>query len=266
MRRTQGLLLASVMVVGLSLPAQALPPAVLVLSGSSTAFVDVTLPTDVRLDTYHATTQTRGRFSGMYAEPLGESDAPARSDDDRHAGVLILTELHSPATPPEPLVLTASSGLSAGRYRIYLIADGPSTVRIPMTGMASRRLTPTRRTTARLNLSSLKPNLVHISGREPLTVARRSLSLSTLLVGDFQEAFVGRIGTCLTARGTACSGQNLDGAWTGYVLAPTATFAMGWSVVYLPGIHIGPIDAVQEAANATGIDYGIGAGFTLTLV
>ena len=208
------------------------------------------------------TVTTKGRFGGFYLEPESGDEA---ATPGRSIGVVVLDEVHAPNEPPFPLPLSDPGGtVRAGRYRIYLIADGPAQVKIPIDGSGSRRVAVTRPANASALVEQLPVSAVSVEGMQPITLARRSVSLSTILVGRFR-GYVGTIGACLAETESTCPGA--DGAYTGFFVSPIDEVNFSWTVFYKPGAKpAGNYDARQTATNAAGITYGIGATFTLSLV
>jgi hypothetical protein len=155
--------------------------------------------------------------------------------------------------------------LSAGRYRVYFIGDAPGTVSVPVTGSASRKIHPTEPTAASAQVQRLPvQQMTHVEGRQPISLAPRSVSLSTVLIGR-SRAYVGTLGACLTTPGGECDG-GADGTYTGYAVSPTSEFDYSFTVSYADGAkQAGRHDARQTAENIAGITFGIGASFTLRL-
>lgn len=255
------LALAALLVVlsATTLPGHAAPPAgTLTLRGSTSAWTTFDVPAGVTLDVSGATVTTSGRFGGFYLD--------STHADGRRVGVVRLRDYHVPGDTAHLQELSTEPGtLPQGRYRLYLIADTATVVKIPVTGMASRVLRPANRTAASAAVQVLRPDGIAVQGRQPVTAARRSVSLSSVLLDDVQ-VFVGTISACLTAPGGACNSGRIDGGRAGYYVNPYGAYPFVFTVVYPPGTKAGRVDAVQEAENVAGITYAAGASFTLALV
>lgn len=236
---------------------EAAPTGTLTIEGDVSAWTDVVLPAGVTFDLKRATVSGNGRFAGFYVD--------ARVADGRRIGMLSMRDFHAPGDAPEAQPLgTDPPTLPPGAYRIYLIADGRTSVRVPVDGMASRTVRPARVTKAAVAVQRLPVTGVAVSGRQPMTAARRSLSLSTLLLDDVL-AFAGTIAVCVTSHGGRCDGDRADGTRLGYYVNPSGPYPFIWTVVYPPGTMAGRLDAVQEAQNVAGVTHAVGASFTLDL-
>lgn len=242
-----------------TVPSDAAPPAgTLTLQGGTTAWMTFDAPAALTLDLRGATVTTSGRFGGFYLDALA-ADGP-------RDGVVKLRDYRVPGDTPDVQRLgTGAGSVPRGRYRLYLIADGSTVVKIPVTGMAGRVLRPTNRSVAAASVQVLRPNGIAVQGRQPVSAARRSVSLSSVMLDDVQ-VFAGTISACLTAPGGACNSGGPDSGRAGYYVNPYGAYPFVFTVVYIPGMKAGRLDAVQEAENVAGITYAAGASFTLALV
>lgn len=271
MRRTATIAAICAVAAGMS-PARAVPPAGrLVLSARSTASIDLTLDRAVDLDLRQATVSGRGRFQGFYVERV-DIPAASRGDDSSTTGVVSLRDYHEPDAP-EARSLSLGDALTAhlqpGRYRFYVLADGPSSVTIPGTGLRSRTLTAARPASAS---AVVEPDIlqtpIQAQGREHLQAGARSVNLSSILVGRFR-AYAGSIATCITPRGAECGeGTNtgVDGPFVGYMLSPLNSTSFSLTYVYHPGtVAVGAVDAAHQATDAATLQFAASAAFTLQL-
>jgi hypothetical protein len=242
------------------------PAGALKISGSRTSSIVVDFGRDFTLDVYAMTVTSRDGFSGFYLE---RATATERQGGRDTSGAVLLHDLHAPDDSAFPIPLSGGEDpnvkLGAGRYRVYFVGDRPGTVTVPIKGVASRTVKATALTDASANVEPLRVELMtHVQGRQPITVAPRSVSLSTLLVGRFR-AHAGSIGACLTQPGGECDG-GVDGDYTGVSFSPTSEYDFSWTVSYADGAKKGGrYDARQSATNAAGISFGLGGSFTLKL-
>ena len=247
-------------------------PAVIVLQGTRTASVDVTLRSALTFDMASMTASGRGRFVGFYVDAIGSAQ---RAAQDGHVGGVIPRDLHPPGVGEGwivPIWNHSDSGqtLQAGRYRFYLIADGPSTVRVPLRLGRSQTLRPTRPATSTLvSKADALVSRVEAKNVQSITVSgARNVSFSVLLLGKFR-VYAGDIGTCLRKPETPCgsaTNTGIDGAWTGAAVSPLSDADFGWTTVYSPGaLPPGRYEAWLGALNAGGLTYATGAAFTLAL-
>lgn len=245
--------------------------ATLILIGKRSASVDVTLNADVTLDLQQMVTTGAGRFAGMYAEAISVP-VPQRQAADRHGGAVRFRDVHEPGSPGFlfSFVARPSGILKAGRYRLYLLADGPTQVRVPITGSRSLRVSPTRpAVTAVASAADILVSAIEARNVQPLVLSGpRTVNMSALLVGEFR-AFAGDIGTCLRRPETECgsaTGSGVDGPFASVGINPVGDYGLAWSVTYQPGtLAPGRYEGVQEALNVAGLKYASGASLSLTL-
>lgn len=269
--RARSMLMCVVFAVGVVLTAGhagAAPGDELVLQGSRTASIDITLAADTTFDLEQLAMTGSGRFVGFYAEAL---DVPVarRTEPRRHLGAVQIRDWRAPGQPG----LTLSFGprgentLGAGRYRVYLLADGRSTVRIPTTGGLDRRLSPARSASASVAADGdILTSPFDASNTQPLQISgQRNVSFSGILVGQFR-AYVGTIGVCLRSPQAQCGEQRVDGGFAGYTLSPLSDTDLAFVVEYQPGVlSPGAYVADQGATNATTLQYASAAAFSLAL-
>lgn len=237
-------------------PSHAAPPSTITVQGASTAWTTFDVPANVTLDYRNARVTTSGRFGGFYLDISREFGG---------VGAVMLRDFHAPGDTPHTQAMGVGPGdIARGRYRLYLVADAYTVVRIPVRGMTSRTVRPTSRTDAAAAVQKLTPTALGVRGRQPVLAARRSVAFSSILLDDVQ-LFAGNLAVCITKVEQSC-GSGADGARTGYFVNPYGAYPFVWTVVYAPGAKSGRLDAVQEAENVAGVKYAVGASFTLTLV
>ena len=253
-----------------ALTAHAKTSGTLLLTGARTSYSDLTLATGSDVDLANATYTGHGRFVGVYIEAIDKPTAD-RTQPGTRVGVVWLRDYHGPGDKPVGVELDAGNRhLNPGRYRAYLIADGSSSVRLPITGAASITLKPQTPTSAdAVVATNILQNPVEASNRQTLTVRGvRSVDFSSITLGDFR-AYAGNVEACLARTGQSCgsaTSTGVDGAYTAWFVSPLADTEFGWTVCYSPGvIQPGRNDAVQGALDATTIQFATGAAFTLTL-
>lgn len=228
------------------------------LQGGTSAWTTFDVPAPLTLDLGRVTVTTSGRFGGFYLDAV----AP----DGPRNGIVSLRDYHVPGdTPYVERLGTDTTRFPRGRYRLYLIADTTTVVKIPVTGVPSRALRPANRTVATASVQELRRNGLAVQGRQPVTAARRSVSFSSVMLDDVQ-VFAGTISACLTAPGGACNSGGQDAGRAGWYVNPYGAYPFVFTVVYAPGLKAGRLDAVQEAENVAGTTYAAGASFTLGLV
>jgi len=131
MKRLRALLAAALATGALAVPhAGAAPEQEIVLSGSRSGWVDV--DTNATVDVGQPEIQTRGRFAGYYVEQRVTRVGDQR--DTMAGGFVAIRGLSTNPDRLDPLVLGRAPYTRPGILRFYLIADGPTTVRISMRG------------------------------------------------------------------------------------------------------------------------------------
>lgn len=133
-------------------------PQFITLVGSQTAYVDVRFDEKFRLDEGSTKLSYRADFAGWLIRRLGE---PVDIDNGNITGAYAIREVGPPGSPPHvhPAGLRPyqDKPLAPGLYRVYLLADGPATVRIPIvSGAAPQTIRPLRPTTARVAATELE--------------------------------------------------------------------------------------------------------------
>jgi hypothetical protein len=242
------------------------PAGTLKISGSRTSSMVVDFGRDFTLNIYAMTVTSKDGFSGFYLE---RATATERQGGQDTSGAVLLHDLHAPDDKPFPIPLSGGEDptvkLGAGRYRVYFVGNMPGTVTVPINGIGSRTIKATAVTDASAKIEPLRvERMTHVQGRQPVTVAPRSVTLSTLLIGRF-HAYAGSIGACLTQPGGECNG-GVDGEYSGFSISPTSEYDFSWTVSYADGAKKGGrYDARQTATNAAGISFGVGGSFTLKL-
>lgn len=257
-----------------SFTARAAPqPAILSLEGSRTASIDVTLKSKLTFDYTAASGSITGKgvYSGFYAEAI-DKPAELRTADGSSVGLVSMRDYHGPGETAHVLNLAASFGttLNAGRYRFYLLAQGPTSVRLPISGATSYSLHPTKSAFASaVARTDILTDPVEAFNRQPLRLeGPRSVAVASLLVGRFR-AYLGLLGACINTPGFDCgqgrttagdSGRSLE------MVSPLQDLELSWNVLYEPGVlPAGTYDAIQEATDAATLQYASGAAFALAL-
>ena len=112
-------------------------------------------------------------------------------------------------------------------------------------------------------------NPLEASGRQHIRVdGPRTVDFSSITIGRFR-AFAGQIAACFAIKGGDCgsaTASGVDSTYTGWFVSPLNDLEFTFTLGYDPGVlKPGTYDAVQQALNATTMQYAIGAQFSLTL-
>lgn len=242
---------------------------VLTLQGSTTAWVDVTLRNKVTIDYAKTVFGGGGQFVGFYAEDLGR--APAQRYEVGHSvGAVQLRDFHGPGQTAitEDLSPRFARTLEPGRYRFYLLTDGPASMRLALTDGPRMSLRPRNTSHAAASVrTDIRTSEFEAANAQPILVkGERALVTSAVMFGPVKRAFVGGFHACV-ARGDACGDHGIDaGFGPGFVVYPQGEFDFVYGTRYQPGvIRPGALTARQGAQNLTTIEYASAAAFTLSL-
>jgi hypothetical protein len=262
-------LVAAILVTALPVvPAFAAGTPELLLSGTYSAYVDVSFAKPINVREMESVATTRGRYAGFFLYRLGHRPTPDRSNDS--AGSLYSPRLHSvqPGWPAIPFGFRDT--LAAGRYRVYLFADGPTTVRVPVTGLArSLRLAPRTRVRSGIDVRDASA-LTDTSGNavdgitEPVIVGPHTWVVSDLETyhTGIPNAFAEQLEACVTTTGTF----RCPKAVTGF--GESVEFEVAVEVVWHvpPGdLPPGPYVALQKRLGASTGSRVTGAAFWFDL-
>ena len=208
MKRRLGMLLAVVLVLrgGSIVAAAASSPGHLIIAGSKTASVSWTLRSTVHLDTRRwflglpvGTVKRGGRLGGVVIR-RGE-DVMLALVDDRDLGDPLVFGVDDPVLAP-------------GRYTVTLLADGPTSVSLPLGGSASSyHLRPMGQSSlARVSVSAL-PNahLPVVYAAAPVTVTKHSLVVIAAHVSTSARQ-VETNDLCLSTQDEPCAAVAVDGS------------------------------------------------------
>ena len=208
MKRRLGSLLVVVLLLGTGsrVAGAATSAGRLIVTGSRTASASWSLRSAVRLDTRRwflglpeGTVNRRGRYGGVVI---------------RH-GHDVMFALLDDGDLGEPLVFGVEDlVLVPGVYTVTLLADGPTSVSLPLGGAASTyHLRPTRQTDlARVSVSALpNPLLPVVYAATPVTVAKNSLVVIAAHVSTTAQQ-AENDDLCLSTRNEPCSLVAVDGS------------------------------------------------------
>ncbi len=244
-------------------PATAAPQLrTLTVRGVPNTYTEVTFPTRVRLETSSAakarpTFDARGTYAGAYVEPV-RGDGPV-------AGAMLLRAM--PDLSDVPFPLGPQGWLPAGRYRVHLLGDAATTVRIRVEGLR-RDLTVTTRTRSGVDAEWVDRGVAGVATPVdrtivPFTAHRRTLTV----VAEMHEStgFYGRRDVCVRERTNGLS-PCLDGnaGHGGYWGVYPFRWRLGGAAVYPPGaLPVGALE-VEFLDAAVAAPHGM-TTFVMTL-
>jgi hypothetical protein len=264
----------------------------LVITGSRTASVIITVPRTVTLDLqrWTATVPTTGTVSasgpyrGFYVQALdkGPSGGSLTASAYRYGS---LAGWRVPLAWSAATVQPAADRLvlPRGRYRVYLVTNGTTRMTIPAAGLgATLHMRPTTAATARASLHELVPGSPPPPSGTPragAAVEQLALNGPTLTVvavhvlshADVEVASVGSYDACLAPLtgdvdcGTrAAMYSNRQTKVVSGTIANSSVTADDLVLVYPPGTYpAGDYVARMQAASAQLVDQSVGFVFTL---
>ena len=242
------------------------------ITGKRTSFVDVRFNKSFSLDQRATKIDARGKFAGWVIHSLGRPTSHGGADV---AGAYMLKDV-APTDPQYgPHLFKMNLGeatFPAGQYRIYLLADGPAQIRIPvLKGAISKNLRPTRATGARWTAKEIPlaaPGVVKDSVSQPIRVGSRSFTVNTLYLYSDEGATIQDTQSCLRDRAeeVAPPEQNCEGGgWVGSVLHAQQDYVFTLNYTYPPGsIAAGTYFAFAKA-RAAGVNRAMGVGVSVDL-
>lgn len=264
--RLRTLLAVALTAGALAAPQAHAAPRETVVSGSTTGYVDV----DVRYSgVVHLNgIETRGRFGGVYLQQLTrKSGGPPETLP--LGGFVAIRGLSPNGDSMDAMPLYRVPYVEWGRVRIYLVADGPTTVRLDFGGMNLAPLRPTRRTSAKAVVTAVPRAGAGWSGTVPIQVAPFATSLVALQVrgelATYADATV-----CLRQPDATCPdsatpgfGNSTGGGGTVGSLEEGARWYAG---TLTPAGPSGRLVGSASVSHVRDLAYARVAAFTLTLV
>ena len=210
-----------------------------VLSGSRTAYVDVTLDTSVAL-TEPPTVTTRGRFAGVYVEQLSFRAPPQPGRQRAQGGWVAVRGLASDPARLDPMRIGGMGDFQPGVVRVYLIADGPTSVHLPHSGAPElRSLRPTRPAHASARVTPLAERDGVWSAALPMRLPLRNVALAAVQVTG-ERSVLADATVCVRSPRAACPEP---------FLPPLGGTATGNALV-------GPLDPERRWESSTASDFG----------
>lgn len=259
---------AAVLVVTLALtaPAHAVPPSdrgpqahMLVVRGAKSATVDVTFRTRIRPHTdvfvpgNQPTATTKGTYAAVWLQSL---DKPRLG-----AGSAVIPAI----TGTDPVGWGSSDredmSLPAGRYRVRLVTDGTSEVRLPVDGLARDLVVrPTGRSTDAGKLVHRRPvpGVDLPADRTVIPVSIRSTSITLLASGTaYDPAVAGHGEICLHDSGPQLPCAVNGGSGGGFDTIGAGSGSSWQAAFFYPG-DVTPGEHDAEFTDAT---VGVASGY-----
>ena len=191
-RRLRLFAMLAVLVGTLVAPATAAPTEGILLKGSRTAWVDLYVYVNETVAVADVRMSTQGTFVGFFLSP-----APADRDS---VGALVMPRVGATGGDTASVVkLGESWDVRAGRYRAFLITDGPAEVFIPIEGQGNRGWTP--RAKAPLSVRpadfDIPPGEASASLTVPVNPKVRSLVVAAAMASSSSLTAVDQLTACV---------------------------------------------------------------------
>jgi len=240
--------------------------------GKRTGYVDVRFNEKFQIESWTSEIDFKGQFAGWLIHPL---DQPLHYSKGDFVGAYIIRKV-APSKPvygPHTFSVShITQTFSPGLYRVYLLADGPAKIRIPLAkGTHSKTVRPTHPTAARWTAEDIPvtaPGVVKDSVSQPMRVSRDSLTFSSIYLYSNAGATVQNVSACLRdiPEEAAPPEQNCEGGGVlGPVIHAQQDYAFVLSSIYPPGA-VAPGNYYTFAnARAATVDRVMGVGVTIQL-
>ena len=234
----------------------------LTLTGDRTAYVDVEFDRPITLDVGATRIEYGGSHAGWLMHPAGS--APSR---DLTGSYAIRDAQPDSGSKPSDTLNYGKVKLKSGTYRFYLLADGPTTVRIPIvSGAESFELRPTTPTTSiskTVDFTVGDAGMANEEHRTPVHVGPSSFGASIITVASESGLALDSIDACFAPAGGDCEPPALQGA----IVGSDEGSWMSYSARYSPGeLEAGEYEAIQSAMTAGSIKTVTGATLLVDLV
>lgn len=234
----------------------------LTVRGLPNAYAELTFASRVRFET-SATSKAppsydaKGTYAGAYVEPV-RGDGPV-------AGTVLLRAMPSLSDVPFPL--GPQGWLPPGRYRVHLIGDASTTVKIRVEGLR-RDLTVTTKTRADVVAQWVSRGVAGVAtpaDRAIVPFTARSRTLTVVAEAHESTGFYGRRDVCVRKRTNGlspCLDGNAGRGW--YWGVYPLRWTLGGAAVYRPGVlPVGELE-VEFFDLAVAVPHGL-TTFVMTL-
>lgn len=253
MRRTS---LFAMLLCALSLlatPSSAAGDEGILVRGSRTSWVDVYVYTNATIAPADIEFTRGGSYAGFFLSP-----APA---DRPTVGALVMPRVGATgATQNDVMKLGASWEVHPGRYRLFLITDGPAEVFVPIPGQGFRGHAPTRAAPiathrADFDVPAGSPGSTRTL---PITLGARSLVVAAGVASSTSLTAVDQMAACVSS----------DAGCSSYSLSVRAPFARAWTygaALTAPGHYNGVLDVRRVAGGSDAGSHVDGVVLVLTI-
>lgn len=237
----------------LAVPSRAAGDEGILVRGSRTSWVDVYVYANATLAPADIEFTRRGSFAGFYLSP-----APA---DRPTVGALVMPRVGATgATQNDVMKLGESWEVHPGKYRLFLVTDGPAEVFIPIAGQGFRGYAPTRTAPLAAHRADFDVPAGSTGSARSLPIALRSRSLVVAagVATSPSLTAVDQVAACVTA----------DAVCSSFSLSVRAPMARAWTygvALAAPGRYNGILDVHRVAGGVDAGSHVDGAVLVLTI-
>lgn len=233
--------------------ADAAPSEGILLRGSRNAYVDLYVYVNRTISVADVTMKTKGSYVGFYLAP-----APFNRDT---VGALVMPRVGATGGDSASVVKLGDSwDVQAGKYRMFLLSDGPAEVFVPIEGQAFRgwvARTPAPVSVRRSDFD-VAAGSTGATEQVPLRLRQRSLVVAAGMASSSSLTAVDHLSACVTAEA---------GCASTYTVTARLPMARVWTygvMLAQPGVYQGRL-ALNRVAGADAGSHVDGAVMVLTI-
>lgn len=255
-RRTSLLAMLLCALSFLAVPSSAAGDEGILVRGSRTAWIDIYVYSTATIAPADIEFTRRGSYAGFYLSP-----APA---DRPTVGALVMPRVGATGeTQNDVMKLGESWDVAPGKYRLFLIADGPAEVFVPIAGQGFRGWSPSHPAPVDVRRVGfdVPAGSTGEQRRVPVDLRTRSLVVAAGVASSASLTAVDQVAACVSSD-TVCSSYSLS------LRAPAARAWAYGAVLQAAGHYNAVLDVRRVAGEMTGGDAGShvdGAVLVLTI-
>lgn len=240
----------------LAVPSSAAPNEGILVRGSRTAYVDVFVYEATTIAPADIDIKRGGSYAGFFLSP-----APA---DRPTVGALVMPRVGATGETAQDVVkLGESWDVRPGKYRLFLIADGPADVFVPIQGQGFRGYAPRHPAPFAVHPANfdVPAGSAGESKQYPVNLRSRSLVVAAGVASSPSLTAVDQVAACVESDAT-CSSYSLS------VRAPAARAWAFGAALQPPGRYTAMLDVRRVKGDTLGSDAGShvdGAVLVLTI-
>lgn len=228
----------------------------ILVRGSRTSWIDVYVYTTATIAPADIEFRRGGSYAGFFLSP-----APANRPT---VGALVMPRVGATGESQSDVIkLGESWDVAPGKYRLFLVTDGPAEVFVPIEGQGFRGYTPRHPAPVTVHRADFDVAAGSTGGTRqlPVSLHDRSLVVSAGIASSTSLTAVDQVAACVSSD-TGCSSYSLS------VRAPLARAWAYGAALQSPGRYNAVIDVRRVAGETIGGDAGShvdGAVLVLTI-